>query len=199
MQTNPNLNADAQLTVAINGDNTGLLQSFDQASKGSLKLGSTLAGALDGVITKGKSVSSIFDALALSISKMALNAAFKPLDNALSGAIGGMFSGASTPFASGGVFSGGLPVPFASGGIISSPVSFPLGNGQTGLAGERGPEAIMPLTRGADGKLGISGGGASSINVTFHVTSPDAESFARSETQIAALLARTVAQGQRNL
>lgn len=195
-----NSNADAQLTVAVNADTSGLQQSFEQASKGSLKLGSTLATALDGVMTKGKSVTTIFDTLALSISKMALSAAFKPLEGALSGAVNGLFSGGATPFASGSVFSGGLPVPFASGGVISSPIAFPLGAGQTGLAGERGPEAIMPLSRGPDGKLGIAGAGSgNSVNVTFHVTSPDVESFARSETQLAALLARTVSHGQRNL
>jgi lambda family phage tail tape measure protein len=120
-----------------------------------------------------------------------------------SGVLDGLFSGAggsTLPFASGGAFSGGLPIPFASGGVISSPVSFPLGNGQTGLAGERGPEAIMPLTRGSDGKLGIAGNsGGATTHVTFNVSSPDADSFARSQTQLAALLARTVAQGQRNL
>ncbi len=195
-----NPNADTELTVAINGDTTGLQESFNQASKGGLKLGATLATALDGVVTKGKSVSSIFDTLALSISKMALNAAFKPLDGLLSGAVNGLFSGTSTPFASGGVFSGGLPIPFASGGVISSPIAFPLGGGQTAIAGERGPEAILPLTRGSDGKLGIAGsGGGSPLNVTFNVVSPDAESFSRSETQLAALLARAVSQGQRNL
>ncbi len=203
MSMQPDQNADAQLTVAIAGDTTQLQQSFDQASKGGIKLGSTLATALDGVMTKGKSVSSVFDALALSISKMALNAAFKPLDSAFSGMVSGLLAGGgggATPFASGGVFSGGLPVPFAAGGVISSPVSFPLGNGQTGIAGERGPEAIMPLTRGADGKLGLAGAGTgNAVNVTFHVSTPDVEGFSRSETQIAALLARAVSQGQRNL
>jgi len=202
MPTDPtNGTADAQLTVAVNADTSGLQTSLENASKGSLKLGSTLASALDGVATKGKSVSTIFDQLALSISKLALNAAFKPLDSALTGAVTGLVSGNGVPFASGGVFSGGLPVPFASGGIISSPISFPLGAGQTGIAGERGPEAIMPLSRGPDGKLGLAGGGGGPppVNVTFHVTSPDVESFARSESQIAALLARTVSQGDRNL
>jgi phage-related minor tail protein len=198
--TRSNLNGDTELTVAISGDTTALQESFNQASKGGLKLGATLAAAFDGVVSKGKGVSSVFDTLALSISKMALNAALKPLDGFLSGAVNGLFSGASTPFASGGVFSGGLPIPFASGGVISSPIAFPLGGGQTGIAGERGPEAIMPLTRGSDGKLGIAGsGGGSPLNVTFNVVSPDAESFSRSETQLAALLARAVAQGQRNL
>ena len=201
-----NSSADAQLTVAINGDTTQLQESLTQASKSSLKLGSTLATALDGVLTKGRSVTSVIDGLVLSISKMALAAAFKPLDSALSGGIGSLFSGnllgggQSTPFASGGVLSGGLPIPFASGGVISSPMQFPLGGGQTGLAGERGPEAIMPLSRGPDGKLGISGAaGGNPINVTFHVTSPDADSFARSEGQLSTLLARAVSLGQRNL
>ena len=196
-----NTNADAQLTVAVDADTSGLQESFNQASKGGAKLGTTLAAALDGVMAKGKSVSSVFDSLALSISKMALSAAFRPLEGALSQFAGGLLSGGgATPFANGGVFAGGLPIPFASGGIISSPIAFPLGAGQTGIAGERGPEAIMPLTRGADGKLGLAGGGsANAVNVTFHVTSPDAESFSRSETQLAALLARAVSQGQRNL
>lgn len=192
--------ADAQVTVAVNADTSGLIQSFDQAQKGSLKLGSTLATALDGVVNKGKSVTSIFDALALSISKFALSAAFRPLDAAFSSGISGLFGGAITPFADGGVFSGGLPVPFASGGVVSSPIAFPLGSGQIGIAGERGPEAIMPLTRGADGKLGLAAsGGGMPLNVTFHVTTPDAEGFSRSETQLAAMLARAVSQGQRNL
>ena len=201
MPTQPtNPNADAQLTVAIAGDTSSLQESFNNAAKGSVKLGSTLASALDGVINKGKSVTSIIDSLALSLSKAALAAAFKPLDKLLSGALGGLFSGSALPFASGGAFSGGLPVPFASGGVIASPIAFPLGGGQTGIAGERGPEAIMPLTRGSDGKLGIAtAGNAQPVHVTFNVTSPDADSFARSETQLAALLARTVSQGQRNL
>lgn len=192
--------ADAKVTVAVDADVSGMIQSFEQAQKGSLKLGSTLAGALDGVVNKGKNVASIFDALALSISKMALNTAFKPLDSAISSGISNIFGGPITPFANGGVFSGGLPIPFASGGVVSRPVTFPLGAGRTGIAGERGPEAILPLTRGADGKLGLAtSGSASPITITFNVTSPDAASFSRSESQLAAMLARAVSQGQRNL
>ncbi len=195
---------DPERISAAKANIKDLNEEIETAKAGSLKLGSALAAALDGVATKGKSASSIIDALALSLSKAALNAALKPLDQFFSSLAGSLFSGglggSTTPFAAGGVFSGGLPVPFASGGVISSPVSFPLGGGQTGLAGERGPEAIMPLTRGSDGKLGVatSGGGAP-VHVTFNVTSPDAHSFARSETQLAAMLARTVSHGQRNL
>jgi lambda family phage tail tape measure protein len=46
-------------------------------------------------------------------------------------------------------------VPFAKGGIVSGPTVFPFANG-TGLMGEAGPEAIMPLSRGSDGKLGVA-------------------------------------------
>ena len=66
--------------------------------------------------------------------------------------------------------------------------------------GERGAEAILPLQRGADGRLGVAAErGSGTINVNFTVTSPDAESFQRSETQISAMLARVVSRGQRNL
>lgn len=65
-------------------------------------------------------------------------------------------------FANGGVFSNGSQVnAFADGGVVGGPTYFPMSGGQTGLMGEAGPEAIMPLKRGADGKLGVqmSGGG----------------------------------------
>jgi lambda family phage tail tape measure protein len=98
----------------------------------------------------------------------------------------------------GGVIQQGTPVPFASGGIIASPISFPLAGGATGLAGEKGPEAIMPLTRSSDGRLGVAmaGGGQ---QVTINITTPDAQSFNRSQSQIAAMIARAAASGQRNL
>jgi lambda family phage tail tape measure protein len=63
-------------------------------------------------------------------------------------------------------------VPFAMGGIVNKPTLFKFANGGvpgTGLMGEAGPEAIIPLKRGPDGKLGVSGGGGVSvgeINIT---------------------------------
>ena len=84
--------------------------------------------------------------------------------------------------------------------MIASPTFFPLAGGRAGLMGERGAEAIMPLARGRDGRLGVraSGGGAAT-RVTINVTTPDVEGFRRSQSQIAAMLSRTVSQGQRNL
>jgi phage-related minor tail protein len=92
-----------------------------------------------------------------------------------------------------------LPVPFAQGGVISSPIAFPLAGNRLGVAGERGAEAILPLARGPDGRLGVQTNGGGAVQITFNIATPDAESFQRSQTQIAALLARAVGHGQRNL
>jgi hypothetical protein len=37
------------------------------------------------------------------------------------------------------------------------------------------------------------------VQITLNVTTPDADSFRRSETQLGAMLARAVSMGQRNL
>ena len=100
----------------------------------------------------------------------------------ISGALGG-FSidvggggtgsmGLPKPFANGNAFQGGNVIPFASGGVVSSPTLFPMAGRNTGLMGEAGPEAIVPLARGRDGKLGIksSGGGGGSQTVNQNVT-----------------------------
>lgn len=63
--------------------------------------------------------------------------------------------------AKGATFSNGI-AKFASGGIVSSPTLFKFADGgatRTGLMGEAGPEAIMPLKRGPDGSLGVQANG----------------------------------------
>ena len=62
-----------------------------------------------------------------------------------------------TPSANGSYFDGPTAF-FANGGIVSSPSFFQFADGgkiNMGMMGEAGPEAIMPLKRGADGKLGV--------------------------------------------
>lgn len=69
----------------------------------------------------------------------------------------------AVPFAKGGIFGGS--------GIVNSPTLFKFAKG-TGLMGEAGPEAIMPLKRGADGSLGVmmhgnrGGGAPQEVNVS---------------------------------
>jgi len=63
--------------------------------------------------------------------------------------------------------------------------------------GQAGPEAIMPLKRGRDGKLGVTGGGGTTINMVVHAN--DANSVRASMGQIKADLARAVSSARRNL
>ncbi|MCA2013394.1 phage tail tape measure protein [Cereibacter sphaeroides] len=163
-------------------------------------LGSGLRRAFDGVIFDGQRLSDAMQGLGRSISNAIYAAAMRPVQNAVGGALSSVLGGVMNsvlPFANGAGFAQGRVMPFAQGGVVSSPVTFPM-RGGTGLMGEVGPEAILPLARGADGKLGVRGAGGRSANVTINVTTPDVAGFQRSQSQIAAQMQRLLAQGQRN-
>lgn len=164
-------------------------------------LGGSLSRAFQGVALDGLKLSDALKGIARSMADTAFSIAMKPVENALSGAltsgIAGMLSGAA-PFAKGGAFTEGRVMPFAKGGVVSAPTYFPM-RGATGLMGEAGPEAIMPLQRGPDGRLGVaSGGGGRAVNVTLNVQTPDVAGFQRSQGQIAAQISRAMARGERN-
>jgi lambda family phage tail tape measure protein len=75
---------------------------------------------------------------------------------------------AFAPAAKGMVLASNGIQPFAMGGIVNRPTLFPFAKG-IGLMGEAGPEGILPLRRGKDGKLGViagGGGGSTTINVS---------------------------------
>ena len=101
------------------------------------------------------------------------------------------------PFADGAPFSQGRVMPFAQGGIVSTATGFGMRGGM-GLMGEAGPEAIMPLARGADGKLGVRGNGGGATTIVMNITTPDVQGFQRSQSQIAAQLSRALSTGNRN-
>ena len=177
-------------------------RSFETSLARAAKLGEgfarSLTRAFGDVAIRGRSLEDTLRALALSLSRLAFRAAFKPLEQFIGSAFSQLFSG-FTGFAKGGVAAPRLPVPFAEGGVVARPTAFTFGRGQLGVMGERGAEAILPLARGADGRLGVRADGARALTINFHVTSPDAESFLRSQSQIAAALNRLVGQGERNL
>ena len=147
----------------------------------------SISTAFRGALVDGKSFKSLLGDIAASFSDIALKAAIKPLGNMVGGMIESVFT-ATNP-ALGGV------KPFAKGGVIATPSYFPMSGG-LGLMGEAGPEAIMPLARGADGRLGVAGGGGG-VQVTFNVTASDARSFAASEAELSAMLLRAVKRGTR--
>lgn len=193
-----NDNDEQEWIVRIGADTTELQRSLIDAEAMGRKFGTSLVNAFEGIAIKGRSLGDVLKSLALSLSSMVLKAALKPLEQGIGNLLSGLVSG-GLGFAKGGVFQQSMPMPFASGGVIQSPIGFPLANGKLGIAGERGAEAIMPLARGADGRLGVVAQGGGGIAVTMNVTTADAESFRRSESQVAAMLARAVSYGQRNL
>lgn len=156
-----------------------------------------MSKAFSDATTGGKQFDEVLKSMALRLSSLAVQNAFKPfakgigkgLSDLLNGLLGGGTGGAA-----------GAAVPFASGGVIGAPSYFPLGAGGLGLAGEAGPEAIVPLSRSSDGRLGIAMSGAPApATITVQIATPDADSFRRSEAYITGQIARAVARGQRGL
>ncbi len=81
---------------------------------------------------------------------------------------------------------------YAYGGIVSRPTVFPMKNGM-GLMGEAGPEAIMPLKRGANGKLGVqSSGGVGNITVNVDASGTNVEGDETQGKQLGLLISAAV-------
>lgn len=159
-----------------------------------------LRKAFDGLIFDGLTLSDALETVATSMINTTYNAALKPVTDHFGGllasGVNGLVQGV-LPFADGAPFSQGRVMPFANGGIVSSTTPFGMRGGM-GIMGEAGPEAIMPLARGPDGKLGVRGGGGSGPTVVMNITTPDVKGFSRSQNQIAAQINRALNQGNRN-
>ena len=188
---------DNEKTVTVRADTAEVERSLEHLDRLSRGFGRSLTSALEGATLRGRSLSDVLRGLGSRLVELSLRSAMKPLE----GMIGNIFSsiaGGVTPFAKGGV-PGGRIQPFAAGGVVSTPTYFPMG-GKTGLMGEAGAEAVLPLARGNDGRLGVRAGrGGAPMNVTVNIATPDIESFRRSEAQVSASLARAVARGRRGL
>lgn len=173
-----------------------------EASGMSKSVSSSLRKVFEGVIFDGKRLTDALATVGQDISSSVLNQALAPVQNALGSVVSkGMQSvlGGLMPFEKGGILRAGRVAAFARGGIIDGPTQFPM-RGGLGLMGEAGPEAIMPLARGADGRLGIrSGGSGGTVHVTMNISTPDVAGFQRSQSQIAAEMSRAMQRGRRNL
>jgi phage-related minor tail protein len=174
----------------------GVLEDLEARSR---SFGSAITSALKGAVLDGDSLIEVLQNIAYRFSSISLDVGLKPLETS----IGSMVSGASNMLQGAIGFShGGVPgrvQAFAGGGVVSQPTYFPMPGG-TGLMGEAGSEAIMPLKRGPDGRLGVAAGeGGAPVQVIFNVNATDAQSFRKSEGQINAMLTRAVGRGRRGV
>ena len=80
-----------------------------------------------------------------------------------------------------GLFSGLFGM--ADGGVVNQPTYFSVGNGNLAKTGEMGPEAVLPLSRGSDGRLGVAvnggsgvgGSGGNTYQVTYNINAQGAQ------------------------
>jgi phage-related minor tail protein len=164
---------------------------LDQINVSASNVSKSLLTGFAGASASGKSFNDVLTTITQTLAKMALRAGSQSLAQGLTSGLGSLFSG----------FSGAEATiaPFADGGVVASPTFFGTGS-SIGLMGERGAEAIMPLARGPDGRLGVAMQGQQRpVAMTINIATQDIDSFRRSEAQIAGALARAVARGQRNL
>lgn len=209
------LESDVSALERTLGDTTAMVAAFDSQlidvkdslSETTRDLGALERGfagglrkAFDGLVLDGLKLSDALGIVAKSMIDTAYSAAIKPVTGHFGGVLADGLNAAVSglmPFADGGAFSQGRVMPFAKGGVVNGPMNFPMKGGM-GLMGEAGPEAIMPLSRGADGRLGVRAQGGSNVTVTMNITTPDVQGFQRSQGQIAAQMSRVLGRGQRN-
>jgi phage-related minor tail protein len=198
------LGSSVSMVAAFDGELLRMRETMIFTGREVNTLSSGISGGLrkafDGLVFDGMKLNDALKTVANTIVDTVYSIAMKPVTNALGGFLAQGVSGlmgAGMPFANGGTFSQGKVMPFAKGGIVGAPTTFPMRGGM-GLMGEAGPEAIMPLARGPDGRLGVQSAGGRSVNVVMNITTPDVQGFQRSQGQVAAQVSRALSRGQRN-
>jgi len=183
------MDEDAQeLQARLSIETERLRGELGELNRLGANFGSTISRAFASAILDGRKFSDVLRGLALSLSRQALGAALKPLGDLFGKLLGGIVPSAK----------GNVVTPFATGGIVNSPLLFPL-KGGVGLAGEAGAEAILPLGRDRNGRLGVRGDAGRQVHVTVNIATPDVDGFRRAQSQVAADLLRAIERGQRNL
>lgn len=189
----------ARMAAAFEAELTRLRSAMTMTTREAGTLGSGIergvGRAVDDLALHGDSLGDVLRGLAETIADTAYGIAMKPVEGAISGTIGNLFGAMGVPavsaFAKGGAFASGRV-----GDVVGGPTGFSM-RGGAGLMGEAGPEAIMPLQRGPDGRLGVASSGGGATNVTFNIQTPDVAGFQRSQSQIAAQMSRVLARGDR--
>jgi lambda family phage tail tape measure protein len=161
--------ADFKLTI-----DEKIKKSLKEAYKAATDLGTNLGNVavsgIDGLadaftqlaITGKASFADLTQSILADLTKILLKAAIFESINFLFPGLGLSASANGNVFAQNGIQK------FAYGGVVTRPTIFPFANG-TGLMGEAGPEAIMPLKRDASGRLGVIASNGGNSNVVVNV------------------------------
>lgn len=180
-------NITKAVTLDLAGETKSDREKFEEVWTSSAQsIGSALENAMSQALNNGKiEAEDILKGLVADIT-MAIFKAYvtKPLVDGLIGLIGAQgfvndAEGTRMGYAHGGVLA------FAGGGVVNSPTLFPMARG-AGLMGEAGPEAVLPLKRGSDGKLGVgagAGGGGTTVVINDMRQSSGSEPVEVQESQ----------------
>ena len=174
--------------INYHDESANVYQSIGQMVQNSFR---GMEDALTTFVTTGKlSFKDLADSIISDMVRITIQQSITgPLAGALGGALSGVFGGSSLPStaswalpvmpsAKGNVFGSGSDLEYYRNTIVSSPTLFQFAKGGAfGLMGEAGPEAIMPLKRGPDGRLGVStdagrGAGDVTVNVINNSSQP---------------------------
>ncbi|MCP4139076.1 MAG: hypothetical protein GY755_02105, partial [Chloroflexi bacterium] len=163
----------------MDGMTEDLVENAETAKEAWEDLGLTFASAFEDAIVNGEDLSSVLKGLEQDIIRMITrNLITKDLGNA----IGGMFSGGGVGSWLGGLFGGFR----AEGGPVTA--------GKSYIVGEKRAELFTPTQ---NGHISPSAGGG--VNVVMNISTPDANSFRRSEGQLGAQAAMAINNAGRYL
>lgn len=179
-----------------NLDLQSMQKQLDQIDLSAARVATTLSKGFGSAIVNGKSFNETLAAIGQSLARLAIQDGVKLATQTLTHQLAGLLANVSGDWTPGSA----QITRHADGGVIASPTYFAQG-GAIGLMGERGAEAIMPLARGSDGRLGViaQSNNARPVAITVNIAATDVDSFRRSEAQVTGSLARAVARGQRFL
>jgi len=161
------------------------------------ELNSAFSDVLKGTKTVGEALRDFAQNVLIKIAEELFNKMItQPLVSSLGSALGGI----SLFSANGNAFNNSVVVPFANGGVVSSPQMFAFANGgRLGVMGEAGPEAILPLSRGPGGKLGVhSFGGGSPVNVVVNNYSNEEAEVKQNGQNLEVIIGRVVSRDIQN-
>lgn len=170
-----------------------LNETMTQATTGAFD---KMSDSLASFVTTGKSnFKDLAASILQDISKMLIKFAMLKLAKAAVGMFedGGAFgSSGLLALAKGGAFNTQGIQYYANGDIFNKPTAFRHAGG-LGVMGEAGPEAVMPLTRGPNGKLGVqvfgnqqtstAAGVVNQVQIDVHITNEGASADVQASTQ----------------